>query len=262
MSEIGVGGVERVALVTGAARGIGAAVVARLVADGCHVVALDSCAGPPLASRAELDAVAAAHGERVLPVVADVRDAGAVRAAVDLAVQRWGRLDAVVAGAAVMAGGSPLWESPAEELDLLLDVDVRGVWHTAAAAVPVMLAGPDPSGCRVVAVASAAGHTGLFRLAAYSTAKHAVVGLVRGLAADLRGTGITACAVSPGSTDTAMLGATADIYGVTRDDLVGHQDLGRVIDTSEMAATIAFACSRAGAVLHGSDVHADGGFVG
>lgn len=258
------GEVARVALVTGAARGIGAATVARLAADGCAVVALDACAGPgaapyDLPTRADLEAVAAPW-PRVVPVVADVRDRDAVAAAVALATGRWGRLDVVVAAAAVMLGGRPLWETDPAELDLLWDVDVKGVWHAAAAAVPAMLAGPDPSGCRVVAVASAAGSHGLYRLAGYTAVKHAVVGLVKGLAADLVGTGITAVAVSPGSTRTAMLERTAEVYGTSVEDLVSHQLLGRVIEPEEVAETIAFCASRSGAVLHGSVVAADGGF--
>jgi SDR family mycofactocin-dependent oxidoreductase len=251
---------ERAAIVTGAARGIGAAVVDRLVADGYCVVALDVCSGPPLATRDDLDAVARRHGDAVVPVVADVRDREALDAAVQRAVDRWGRLDAAVGAAAIIRGGMPLWATPDADLDDLWDVDVRGVWNLAAAAIPAMLAGPDPSTCRFVAVASAAGHQGLFHLAGYNAAKHAVVGLVRGLAADLRGTGVTACAVSPGSTDTAMLAATADLYGVDTATLIGHQDLKRVIAPAEVAAVIAHACSPAGAVLNGTDVHADGGF--
>jgi len=71
-----------------------------------------------------------------------------------------------------------------DQLDLLLEVDLRGVWNTAVAADPAMLDGPDPSGCRFVAVASAAATHGLFHSAGYSAAKHAVVGLVKGLAAN------------------------------------------------------------------------------
>ncbi|MCW2757232.1 MAG: Oxidoreductase [Nocardioidaceae bacterium] len=255
---------DRVALVTGAARGIGAATVRLLAESGHHVVALDSCEGTatpyPLPSRGDLDAVAAPYGDTVLAVVADVRDRTALDRVVADTIARWGRLDVAVAAAAVIRGGSPLWETPDADLETLLDVDVRGVWNTAAAVVPAMLGGPDPSGCRFVAVASAAGSTGLFRLAGYTVAKHAVVGLVRGLAADLAGTGVTACAVSPGSTATPMLDATAAIYDVGTDALVGHQGIGRVIDPDEIAATIGFACSPAGAVLHGSVVQADGGF--
>lgn len=259
----------RVALVTGAARGIGAATVRRLVADGFHVVALDSCGGDdqrggpgyPLSDESDLSALASGLGDRVLPVVADVRDRDALAAAVAAAVGRWGRLDVAVAAAGVIAGGHPLWETSDSVLDLLWDVDVKGVWHTAAVTVPAMLRGPDPSGCRFVAVASAAGSHGLYWLSAYTTAKHAVVGIVRGLAADLAGTGVTAAAVSPGSTDTKMLAATARIYGLDSvAALAEHQLLRRVITPAEIAATIAYCCSPAGAVVNGTVVHADGGF--
>ncbi|MGB0100197.1 MAG: mycofactocin-coupled SDR family oxidoreductase [Nocardioides sp.] len=237
----------RVALVTGAAGGIGSATVTRLVDQGYAVVGLDRDPAP--------------EGEQVAHVVGDVRDRAAVQRAVDLALDRWGRLDAAVACAAVIAGGHPLWETPDTELTDLLDVDVRGVWNTAAVVVPVMLDGPDPSGCRFVAVASAAGSHGLYNLAAYTTAKHAVVGMVKGLAADLTATGVTAVAVSPGSTDTPMLRATGELYGVP-DPVVftSHQLLRRLLEPDEIAATIAFCCSVEGAVLNGSVVHADGGF--
>jgi len=261
----------RVALVTGAARGIGAATVRRLVADGLKVLAVDSCQGDDqrggpgyaLASRAELNALAAEFGDRVLPVAADVRDRDALASAVAAAVERWGRLDVAVAAAGVIAGGQPLWETTDAEFDLLWDVDVKGVWNTAAVTVPAMLRGPDPSGCRFVAVASAAGSHGLYWLAAYTAAKHAVVGIVRGLAADLVGTGVTAVAVSPGSTDTQMLAATAKIYGLSSvNELAQHQLLRRVITPEEIAETIAYCCSPAGAVVNGTVVHADGGFPG
>lgn len=250
----------RVALVTGAARGIGAATVARLVADGYRVLALDACSGPPLATHDDLDAVVAAHGDAVVGRVVDVRDGPGLRAAVDDAVARWGHLDVAVAAAGVIHGGQPLWETPVEVLDELWDVVAKGVWNTAAAAVPAMLAGPDPSRCRFVAVASAAATHGLFHLAAYNATKHAVVGIVKGLAADLVGTGVTASAVSPGSTDTAMLRTTAALYDVPTDELVRHQLIRRVIDPDEVAAAIAFCASVAGGVVNGTVVHADGGF--
>ncbi len=243
-------GPDRVVLVTGAARGIGAATVRRLLAQGDRVVAVDELALPDDATG------------NVLPVVADVRDRTALRAAVDAALDRWARLDAAVAAAAVVAGGVPLWETPEADLDLLWDVDVKGVWNTAAVTVPAMLAGPDPAGARFVAIASAAGHHGLHHLAAYNAAKHAVVGLVKGLAADLVGTGVTACAVSPGSTRTPMLEATAALYDLDDVEAFAHnQLLRRILEPDEVAATVAFCCSREAAVLNGSVVHADGGFA-
>lgn len=257
---------DRVALVTGAARGIGAATVRRLAGQGYAVLALDSCAGPdaapyPMPTTAELDEVATVS-PHVQASVGDARDPATLHDAVAQAVGRWGRLDVAVAGAGIVDGGRPLWETPPETLALLWDADVRTVWNTAAAAVPAMLAGPDPGGCRFVAIASAAGSHGLFHLSAYTAAKHAVVGLVRGLAADLVGTGVTAVAVSPGSTDTAMLRRTAALYDTTVDDLAAHQQVRRVLDPDEIAATVAFCCSREGAALHGGVVAADGGFAG
>ncbi len=258
-----------VALVTGAARGIGAATARRLLGDGWRVVAVDSCAGSesgvgyPLATRADLEAVVTGSAADAMAAVVDVRDRDGLQRVVDEAVQRWGRVDAAVAAAAVISGGTPLWETPAAELDLLWGVDVRGVWNTAAVTVPAMLAGPDPSRCRFVAVASAAGTHGLFHLSAYTMVKHAVVGLVKGLAADLVGTGVTAVAVSPGSTRTAMLTATADLYDLPdAEELAGSQLIRRLIEPVEMAAAIAFCCSTDGAILNGSVLHADGGFAG
>jgi NAD(P)-dependent dehydrogenase (short-subunit alcohol dehydrogenase family) len=125
-----------------------------------------------------------------------------------------------------------------------------------------MLDGPNPAECRFVAVASAAGERGLFKLAGYVASKHAVIGIVRGLAADLVGTGLTAVAVSPGSTDTPMLAATADLYDTTPGGLAEHQGIRRLIAPEEIAATIALCCSPAGAALNASVIRADGGFSG
>ncbi len=256
----------RVALVTGAARGIGAASARRLASAGYRVVAMDWCTGAtseapyPQAARADLEAVAKPFEDRVIPYIGDVRDSDAVIDAVSQATTRWGRLDVAVAAAAVIAGGRPQWVTPAEHLDAQWSINAKGMWNTAAAAIPVMLAGPDPRGCRFVGIASVAATSGLFHLSAYNMSKHAVAGLIRGLAADLAGTGVTATAVSPGSTDTVMLKATADLYNVSTDDLIQHQGLRRVLDPDEIAAVVAFCCSREAAALNGSIVNADGGF--
>ena len=260
----------RVALVTGAARGIGAATVAELCRQGYAVTALDICSGGlvppgigyPMANREQLDTVARAFPDQVLTVEADVRDREALESAVNATLVKFGRLDAVVAAAGVVVGGQSLWDTPDEHLQTLFDVNVQGVWNTAAVTVPVKLAGANPSGCRFVAVASAAGERGLFKLAGYVASKHAVIGIVRGLAADLVGTGLAAIAVSPGSTDTPMLAATADLYETTPDGLAEHQGIRRLIAPEEIAATIALCCSPAGAALNASVIRADGGFSG
>ncbi|MGH3412918.1 MAG: mycofactocin-coupled SDR family oxidoreductase [Marmoricola sp.] len=254
------------ALVTGAARGIGAAVVRRLCASGHHVYALDACLGDdpgmpyPLASREDLARVAGEHPDRVSDVVADVREPEALRRTVARIVAEQGRLDRVVAAAAVIDGGAPLWQTDVAVLERLWAVDVLGVWHTAAASVPELLHRSPEDRPGFVAIASSAADSGLWHLAAYGMVKHAVAGLVRGLAADLRDTQVSVAGVSPGSTDTAMLAATARIYGLAdASGLADRQRAGRLLTADEVAAVVELAAT-AGPVVHGS-VLAAGGFV-
>jgi SDR family mycofactocin-dependent oxidoreductase len=243
-------------------------VVHRLARDGWRVVAVDACEdGPrlayPLATRAELDAVAATHPGAVLPVVADVRDQSALDAAVRAGVDEFGGLDAAVAAAAVMAGGMPAWQTPDEVWDVQYETGLRGVLHLVRAAVPALLERPTPRSGRFVALASVAAHQGLYRLAPYNAIKHGVLGLVRGLAADLRGTGVTATTVSPGSTDTVMLAATAAQYDLVSPEEFGQQQLvARLLAPDEVAAAVCWLCGPESAAVTGSTLHADGGFLG
>jgi SDR family mycofactocin-dependent oxidoreductase len=260
----------RVALVTGAARGIGAATVLELCRQGYAVTALDLCSGGnvppgmgyPMATPGDLADLAGTLPEQIHAVEADVRDREALESAVNATIVRFGRLDAVVAAAGVVVGGLPQWETPDDYLRTLLDINVLGVWNTATATIPVMLAGDAPGECRFVAIASAAGERGLFNLTGYTASKHAVIGIVRGLAADLVGTGVTAVAIAPGSTRTPMLAATAALYDTTPEELAAHQSIRRLIEPEEIAATVALCCAPAGAVLNGSVIRADGGFRG
>jgi NAD(P)-dependent dehydrogenase (short-subunit alcohol dehydrogenase family) len=137
-----------------------------------------------------------------------------------------------------------------------------GAAVVAAATVPAMLGRPAPRSGRFVALASAAADRGLWRLGAYGAAKHAVVGLVRDLAVDLRGTGVTAVAVSPGSTRTAMLAATAELYGLPGPaSLAEHQLVGRLLEPDEVAESVRWLCSPTAAAVTGSVLHVDGGFT-
>ncbi|WP_431919691.1 mycofactocin-coupled SDR family oxidoreductase [Amycolatopsis tucumanensis] len=257
----------RVAVVTGAGRGIGAAVVHRLAGEGWRVVAVDVAAdspglGYPLARREQLAEVAAKWPGQVLDFVADVRDQQALDEAVAIAEREFGGLDAAVAAAAVMAGGRPLWETTDSEWESLFGAGVDGVFHLARAAVPALLRRPQPRSGRFVALASAAAHTGLWRLAGYNAAKHAVVGLIRGLATDLRGTGVTATAVSPGSTRTPMLQATAELYDLDDvEEFAQHQLTERLLEPEEVAAAVCWLCGPDASAVTGTVVHADGGFT-
>lgn len=256
-----------VALVTGAARGIGAATVDALVADGWHVLAVDRCRdvdGIPyaMATPADLDAVVDRHPGRVLGLVGDARSARDMQLAVETAVSQFGAVDAAVAAAGVIGGGTALWETPNEVYEAVLSVNLDGVRRLFTAAVPALLDAPVPRHGRLVAVASAAAAVGLARLAAYSAAKHGVVGLVRGIAADLAPTGITANAVCPGSTRTSMLDASAAIYELaSAESFAAQQPIGRLLEPSEPAALIAWLCSSGSSGVTGAAIAVDGGMT-
>jgi SDR family mycofactocin-dependent oxidoreductase len=263
----------RVAVVTGAARGIGAATVRVLASAGWSVLAVDRGQDDPgvpypLATAADFAAAVTAAGrlaggpDQVIAYTADVRDATALAAAVAEAESRWGGLDAAIACAGVIAGGVPQWEVPPEQEQAVLDIDLGGVLNLARAAVPALLRRPEPRTGRFLAVASAAATRGLPMLAAYCAAKAGVAGLIRALAVELGPTGVTANAVSPGSTATAMLDESARLYGLPgAGDFAKSQPAGRLLEADEIAAVLAFLAGPASGAMTGAVVPADGGLA-
>jgi SDR family mycofactocin-dependent oxidoreductase len=263
--------VSRVAIVTGAARGIGAATVAALAEGGWSVVALDRCADDPrlpyaLGTEEELGAaveragVLAGSRERIRSVVGDAASSDDMAEAVALAEQEFGGLDALVAVAGVIAGGVPLWEMPPEQQEAVLDANLRSVLVASRVGIPALLRRPEPRAGRFVAVASAAATRGLPLLAAYCAAKAGVTGLVRALAAELRGTGVTANAVSPGSTATRILDESARLYGLeSAEAFSSQQPIARLIRPEEVAATIVWLAGQTTGAVTGASVPVDGG---
>lgn len=258
-----------VALVTGAARGIGAATVTALVGAGWRVVATDTCADDPrlpyaLGTRAQLEAVVDADRAKIITAVADVRDIGALDQAVETARAHFGHLDAAIGCAGVLAGGTPTWESSADIWDVQIEVNLTGMANLARAAIPSILESHATLGGpgRFVAVASAAGMTGLPLLGAYSASKHGVIGLVRSLAAELGPHGVTANVICPGSTRTPILDASAAVYDLPGpDEFRVHHLLDRLIEPAEVAALIAYLCSEAGAAITGAVLPIDAGMT-
>jgi SDR family mycofactocin-dependent oxidoreductase len=268
-----VSGTERTAIVTGAARGIGAATVCALVEQGWSVRAVDVGADEealPYALGSEDDLVQLVEratglggsGDRVRPFVGDVRDLASMEAAVAAAEERWGGLDAAIACAGAIAGGVPMWEVPIERERALIDINLGGVLALARASVPALLRRPEPRTGRFLAVASAAATRGLPLLAAYCAAKAGVAGLVRALAAELGPTGVTANAVSPGSTATPILDESARLYDLDgAGEFASQQPLGRLLDPAEVASVLAFLAGPDSSGMTGAVVPVDGGLA-
>ena len=257
----------RVALVTGAARGIGAATVVTLAEAGWRVLAVDCVTDDPnlpykLGTRTELEQVATDAGPNVVTAVADVRDVDALARAVAAAEARWGHLDAALAVAGVIAGGVPAWEVPIGREQAVLDIDLGGVINLARVAVPALLRHPEPRHGRFLAVASAAATRGLPMLAAYCAAKAGVAGFIHALGAELRDSGVTANAVSPGSTATPILDESARLYGLpSADTFAAQQPLGRLLDPAAVAAVLTFLAGDGASGMTGAVVPVDGGLA-
>ena len=212
-----------VAMVTGASRGIGRALVEDLVARGWRVAALgrdvDLLAG--LAGQAPPD--------RVLPLVADVTDGTAMAQAVAALHALWRTPDLVVANAGSLTAVGPTWETDPDQWWHDLEVNVRGVFTTIRDVVPAMVA--RGSG-RIVVMSSGMGRFPSPWTSAYGASKAAVSHLVSSLAAELAGTGVSAFAISPGMVHTDM----------TRwsDALIAHRpDLAQMPDSAYLPASAA-----------------------
>jgi SDR family mycofactocin-dependent oxidoreductase len=219
-----------------------------------------------MASADDLEAVVvaaneAAGEERVRAELADATDAMAMAAVVERAEQ-WGGVEVMIANAGVIAGGVPAWELAQAEEDAVVEVCLRGVMVAARVGIPALLRCPEPRAGRFVATASAASLRGLPGLAAYCAAKAGVSGFVRALGAELRGTGVTASAVAPGSTDTPILAESARLYELeSAADFSRQQPIDRLIEPAEIAGMIAHLCGPGGAAVTGATLSVDGGLT-
>ena len=216
----------KVAFVTGAARGQGRAHALRLAEEGADIVAVDICsdidsvrsfyAGATPADLAETVRQVEALDRRIVAHQADVRDHDALKAAVDDGVAQLGRLDIVVANAGIFTFGTETHLVSEQSWADVIDINQTGVWHTIKAATPHLLeAGPGGS---VIIISSLAGTKGLANVAAYTTAKHGIVGLMKVLANEFGPKGIRVNSIHPNAIRTDMVLNEAT-YALFRPDL-------------------------------------------
>lgn len=203
----------KVAFITGIARGQGRSHAIRLAQEGADIIGIDLCETVPSIARyydgataddlAETVRQVEALDRRIIATKADVRDFDALKAAVDDGVAQLGRLDIVSANAGVFAFGDKTHEVTDADWQDVIDINQTGVWHTAKAVIPQLI--EQGTGGSIVLTSSTAGLKGTPNVAAYTAAKHAVVGIMRTLALELAPYRIRVNTVHPTGVATAMI---------------------------------------------------------
>ncbi|MGC4191055.1 MAG: SDR family NAD(P)-dependent oxidoreductase [Thermomicrobiales bacterium] len=221
---------NRVALVTGAARGIGRAIAARLAADGARVVIADI-------DEAQANATAAEIGDAAIGVRLDVTSKESWTAALATVDQHWEPLSILVNCAGIAGRAAPMWEYRVEEWRQVIDIDLNGVFLGCHSVVPGMI---ERGYGRIVNIASIAGKEGNPNAGAYSAAKAGVIGLTKSLAKELATKGIIVNAVTPAVIATEILQQLTDEHIAY---MTSRIPMGRVGQPEEVAALVAFLCS-------------------
>jgi NAD(P)-dependent dehydrogenase (short-subunit alcohol dehydrogenase family) len=242
----------RAAIITGGEGSIGLATARAFVAEGASVF-LAGIAEP------ELKAGAAELGDSGAWAVTDVTDSAQVKAAVDAALDRFGRLDIVIANAGIAGATGPIAEYPEDAFDQTLAVHVRGAFLLCKHAVPHLRAGAS-----VIITSSVVGLTAAPNIAGYSTAKHAQVGLMRTLASELAPRGIRVNTIHPGPVDNEFqhrIEVTATGAGQDEAAAIFNQmiPLARHAAPAEIARAMLFLASDDSSFMTGATLAVDGG---
>jgi (+)-trans-carveol dehydrogenase len=235
----------KVAFITGAARGQGRSHAVRLAQEGADIIAIDICdkidtsVAEPASPEdlAETVRLVEAADRRIVASQADVRDYGALRAALDGGVAQLGRLDIVCANAGMWSYGrvEDITEAAWQET---IDINLTGVWHTVKAAIPHLRAGGR--GGSIIITSSAAGLKAYPHCGPYVSAKHGVVGLMRTLALELAADRIRANSVHPTNVDTALI-RNQLTYDLFRPDLA-NPDYEDVVEGFKLMNALPVAC--------------------
>jgi NAD(P)-dependent dehydrogenase (short-subunit alcohol dehydrogenase family) len=241
----------KVAFVTGGSRGIGAAIVRRLAADGAHV-AFTYVSASSRDSAAALARELEAGGRRTRAIQADSADPAQVRQAVEQAIDELGPVDVLVNNAGIFLAG-PLGEVTLEDYERTMNINVRAPFVAIQAAQASM-----PDGGRIINIGSClAERSGRAGVTLYSASKSALLGMTRGLARDLGARGITANVVHPGPIDTDMNPADGERAG----DLVAVLSLPHYGETRDIAGMVAFLAGPDGRYVTGASLAVDGGYA-
>lgn len=245
--DLGLAG--RVALVTGAGRGIGAAIARRLATERCAVSLVDLGA---IDQARALAAGLEAAGTGAMAIEADVTSVAAAEQAVATTVDRFGRLDLLVCNAGI-SRDAVVWRMTEEQWDAVLDVNLKGCWTFCRAAAPVLRARGQG---HIVMVSSINALRGKAGLANYSAAKAGIIGLTRTLARELGPRGITVNCVAPGMISTDL---TAGLSAETLETARTEAALGRLGEPEDVANLVVFLGSAAARQITGEVVRVDGG---
>jgi 3-oxoacyl-[acyl-carrier protein] reductase len=242
---------NKVALVTGSARGIGRAIAETLASRGASVIIADL--------RTELAAVtaqeiAASTGQRTLAIAVDVVDSASVKVMVDRALAEFGRLDILVNNAGVTRDNLIMRMEEAD-WDLVLNINLKGAFNCSKAVVRTMM---KQHYGRIVNIASVSGLAGQAGQANYSASKAGLIGMTKALARELGSRQITVNAVAPGFVPTDL---TKDLPAELKDGMMKMIPLGRWGTVQEIAAAVAFLASDEAAYITGHILSVDGGMV-
>jgi glucose 1-dehydrogenase len=238
----------KVAIVTGAARGIGLAIAQRFVKEGAKVALADRLA-------AEVEAEAAALGPGALAVPADVGDAGEVRRLVARTVERFGRLDCMVANAAVQAE-IPFLDLTEEEFDRVIRVNLKGAFLCGQTAARHMVeAGTRGVIINMSSVNAVVAHPVLVH---YAASKGGIAMLTKGMAVSLAPHGIRVNAIGPGTVNTPINANFFSMPGMVERFLM-RTPLGRIAEADEIASVAVFLASDEASYVTGTTIYADGG---
>jgi 2-hydroxycyclohexanecarboxyl-CoA dehydrogenase len=239
---------SRIAIVTGAGRGIGRAIAERLAADGVTVVATDVD-----------EATAKETGEAVggVGIRADVTDRESVDAMVDEARSRFGRIDVLVNNAG-WDKAAPFVDSDPADWDTVIRINLYGVLHTCKAVLPVMI---EQGGGTIVNLASDAGRVGSSGEAVYSAAKGGIIAFTKTIARESARNGINANVVCPGPTDTALFASMGGDNPKLRDALIRSIPFRRLAQPTDLAGAVAFFASPDAAYITGQTLSVSGGLT-